>query len=75
MHAEPRPHAGNSAWKRSFSLFRNLMRVYAFRSTVSMGYYTLNATEVALTVVYLTALAFWSLVNSSSDSLVSMRFC
>jgi hypothetical protein len=63
----------------------NAYRVLAFRMTLTIGPFSLNLTEVALTIVYIAALFVWTFVNSTycgipfirelkiSDSHVSRR--
>lgn len=42
----------------------NAYRVLAFRKTLSIGSFSLNFAEVALTIVYIVTLFVWSFINS-----------
>ena len=42
----------------------NAYRVLAFRTTFTIGPFSLNLAEVALTIVYIVALFVWSFINS-----------
>jgi len=43
----------------------NAYSVLAFRTTLSVGPFSLNLAEVALTIVYIAALFIWSFINSA----------
>lgn len=43
----------------------NAYRVLAFRTTFTIGPFSLNLTEVAITILYIVALFVWSFVNST----------
>jgi len=63
--------------RRAFSFRRlpftivNAYRVVAFRTTLTVGPFNLNLTEVALTIVYIVALFVWSFVNSTHHGIHS----
>ena len=46
----------------------NLFRVVAFRFTLDFGSYSLNLTEVILTLMYMAALFTWTFINSEALS-------
>ena len=42
----------------------NAYRILAFRTTFAIGPFSLNLTEVALTIAYIVALFVWTFINS-----------
>lgn len=46
----------------------NIFRVVAFRFTLDFGSYSLNLTEVVLTLMYMAALFTWTFINSEALS-------
>lgn len=53
-----------SSFRRLPITIANAYRVVAFRTTLAVGPFSLNLTEVTLTIVYIVALFVWSFVNS-----------
>jgi heme/copper-type cytochrome/quinol oxidase subunit 2 len=57
--------------RRGFSFRRlplaiaNAYRVVAFRTTLTVGPFSLNLAEVAITITYIVALFVWSFINST----------
>lgn len=43
----------------------NVYKVLAFRTTLTIGPFSLNLTEAALTIVYIVALFVWTFINSA----------
>ena len=47
----------------------NAYRILAFRTTLTVGPFSLNLAEVALTISYIVALFVWSFINSAYCSI------
>ncbi|KAJ8514611.1 hypothetical protein ONZ45_g7874 [Pleurotus djamor] len=61
------PRRSNAGLKRIPIAIVNTYRVVAFRWTVNFGWgYTLNVSEVLLTVTYIAGLLTWSFINTTS---------
>lgn len=51
----------------------NAYRVLAFRTTLTVGPFSLNLAEVALTIAYIVALFIWSFINGGCCNTLLMR--
>ena len=51
----------------------NAYRVLAFRTTLTIGPFSLNFAEVVLTIAYIVALFIWSFINGESCNTVLMH--
>ncbi|ESK92511.1 putative iron reductase [Moniliophthora roreri MCA 2997] len=60
-------------WRRLPYAVANLYRIVAFRSTVTMGSYSLNLAEVLVTFMYIIALFTWTFIRTTSSSGVKFQ--
>jgi len=59
------------SFRRLPSTIVNAYRVVAFRTTLTVGPFSLNLTEVAITIAYIVALFVWSFINSTHHGVLS----